>query len=214
MWPVVASPVFTDSSAVTKVVQLLGTVGIRIFVLGGPVVALLLIRSTRRWLPPVLVGLVLVANVALLAPLDAGYSWAALSRPEDDTMAQFTRSAEFTPGATYRVLRDSDGKVGMYQLIRAGGRLDSEFFPESMWYGDFAGARAYSAFLAGRDVDRVLVADRLAPTHATNEGVLLARMAGTPCRGGVVGVRLVAIHPGWRDYAIDRSCVARSGGHG
>ena len=41
------------------------------------------------------------------------------------------------PGATYRVLRGGDGKLGMYHVLRAGGRLDSEMFPESMAIRNF-----------------------------------------------------------------------------
>ena len=62
-------------------------------------------------------------------------------------MARFVTSSAFRPGLTYRVLRTSDGKVGMYQVIRAGGRLDSEFFPESIWGGMFASeARLFGLF--------------------------------------------------------------------
>lgn len=208
LWPVISSPVFTDSSLVTKLWQFVATVFVRIFILIGPVVALLLVRRRRRWIAPALVALGLALNVALLAPFDAGYSWAALARPQDQTMARFVQTPEFAPAATYRLLRSGDGKVGMYQLIRAGARLDSEFFPESIWYGNFAGLPDYSRFLAARDVDRVLAFRHLAPTNATNEGALLAAMAGRPCADGVAGVRLVAAHPGWDDYAIDRSCLA------
>jgi hypothetical protein len=210
IWPVVSSPVFTDSSLATKAVQFVGTVGIRSGVIAAPIVAVLAVRHARRWVAPVVFCVMLVLNVALLAPLDASYSWAALRRQPDQTMQRFTRTAEFRPGATYRLLRSSDGKIGMYQLLRAGARLDSEFFPESMWYGHFADARAYSAFLAARHVDAVIVFRRLAPTNATNEGALLAGMSGQPCRDGTVGVRLVAAHDGWDDYAIDRSCLSGS----
>ena len=49
------------------------------------------------------------------------------------------RSPEFVPGATYRVLRGAaDAKLGLYHVLRAGGRLDSELFPESMAMRSFA----------------------------------------------------------------------------
>ncbi|MEP6598469.1 MAG: hypothetical protein ABJB98_03360 [Actinomycetota bacterium] len=211
IWPVVSSPVFTDSSLLTKAGQFVGTVSIRIFILAGPIVALLLVRHRQRWIAPALAALGLTLNVALLAPLDAGYAWGALARPQDKAMARYVSTPEFAPGATYRVLRSGDGKISLYQLIRGGARLDSEFFPESIWYGDFAGERAYSAFLAGRNVDRVLVFHPLARTNITNEGDLLTAMAGRPCADGVAGVRLVGTHPDWADYAIDRSCLTGRG---
>ena len=56
---------------------------------------------------------------------------------------------------TYRILRAGDGKVGMYQVLRAGGRLDSEFFPESIVRRTWPSAAEYCTFLRGRHVDRV-----------------------------------------------------------
>jgi hypothetical protein len=99
--------------------------------------------------------------------------------------------------------------VGMYQLIRHGAVLDSEFFPESIWYGRFADEQSYSAFLANRHVDYVLLFSAIPRTVRTNEAQLLRAMAasGRDCRGGTAGVRLVRSHSGWDDYAIDRSCL-------
>jgi hypothetical protein len=208
-WPVVASPVFTDTSVATKLWQFTGTVLIRLFVFAVPLLGLLLVvRRRGRWWPVGLAGVALAANVALLAPLDAGYSWAALGREPDQAMARFVASPQFDPGRTYRLLRTSDGKVGMYQLIRAGGRLDSEFFPESIWGGEFASEQEYSDFLRKRRVDEVLVFDQI-PRHVhTNEPQLLARMAASThsCTGDTVGIRLVYTDDHWDYYAIDHSC--------
>jgi hypothetical protein len=127
-------------------------------------------------------------------------------------MARFSASSQFRPGLTYRLLRTSDGKVGMYQLIRAGGRLDSEFFPESIWGGMFASERDYSDFLRTRHVDEVLVFHQV-PGHVhTNEPQLLARMAasGRACAKDTVGIRLVYSDDHWDYYAIDHSCFLTS----
>jgi hypothetical protein len=96
----------------------------------------------------------------------------------------------------------------MYQLIRHGARLDSEFFPESIYFGNFGSTRAYSDFLARRHVDYVLIFSDLRDRHITDEGPLLGAMAaaGDRCTITAVGVRLLAHHPGWDDYAINRSC--------
>ena len=122
IWPVINSPVFTETSWLTKAGQFAGTVGIRLFLFVPPILAMTLGRRGARWWPITLTGVALVANVALLAPLDARYSWSSLGREPDQAMARFSASSQFRPGLTYRLLRTSDGKVGMYQLIRAGGR--------------------------------------------------------------------------------------------
>ena len=211
IYPVLASPVFVESSLAVKLQQFLGTVSVRSLVFLVPAAAVLTARW--RWGTPGLAALAVVLNFALVAPLDGFYAWNALDRRVDPTLARFAGTAEFRPGATYRVL-PTDGKVGMYALLRRGARLDSEFFPESIWHGDFVDARAYSEFLAARRIDFVLMPHRVSPGQGSNEGVVLATMAAHPrCTGAIAGVRLVAAHPGWDDYAIDRSCLAsgRSG---
>jgi hypothetical protein len=212
IWPVINSPVFTETSWLTKAWQFAGTVCIRLFLFVPPILAMTLGRRGARWWPIALAGIALVANVALLAPLDAGYSWSSLGREPDQTMARFSASSQFRPGLTYRLLRTSDGKVGMYQLIRAGGRLDSEFFPESIWGGMFASERDYSDFLLEHRVDEVLVFHPL-PSHVhTNEPQLLARMAasGRGCSKDTAGIRLVYSDDHWDYYEIDHSCLLTS----
>ena len=212
IWPVINSPVFTETSWLTKVWQLAGTVLIRLLLFVPPILAMVFADRGARWWPIALTGVALVSNVALLAPLDAAYSWSSLGREPDQAMARFSASSQFRPGLTYRLLRTSDGKVGMYQLIRAGGRLDSEFFPESIWGGMFASERDYSDFLRARHVDEVLVFDQV-PGHVhTNEPQLLARMAasGRPCAKDTVGIRLVYSADHWDYYAIDHSCFLTS----
>jgi hypothetical protein len=212
IWPVINSPVFTETSWLTKAWQFAGTVCIRLFLFVPPILAMTLGRRGARWWPIALAGIALVANVALLAPLDAGYSWSSLRREPDQAMARFSASSQFRPGLTYRLLRTSDGKVGMYQLIRAGGRLDSEFFPESIWGGMFASERDYSDFLLEHRVDEVLVFHPL-PSHVhTNEPQLLARMAasGRGCSKDTAGIRLVYSDDHWDYYEIDHSCLLTS----
>jgi hypothetical protein len=203
---VLQSPVFEESSAQTKLVEFVGTVLVRVLVLAPAFAAAWPIRIHPRVLPA-LAGVMLSLNVAL-APLDSGYAWEGLTRTPDRTLLNFTATSEFRPWATYRVVGALDGKVGMYQLIRHGARLDSEFFPESIYFGTFGSSRAYSEFLARRHVDYVLVFSDPKDRHITNEGPLLRAMAavGDRCTATVIGVRLVAHHPGWDDYAIDPGC--------
>jgi hypothetical protein len=208
---VLQSPVFEESSLHTKVVQFAGTVLVRGLVLVPGFAAAWPLRP-RVGVLPALAAVVLSLNVVLLGPLDASFAWLGLTRNPDPTLLRFTATPEFRPGATYRVVGGLDGKVGMYQLIRHGARLDSEFFPESIWFGNFDSRSAYSDFLVRRDVDYVIIFADANERRPTNEGTLLPAMAasGDRCTSTVVGVRLVAHHRGWDDYGIDRGC--RGGG--
>ena len=47
----------------------------------------------------------------------------------------------------------------MYQIVRKGGHLDSEFFPESIDRRSWPDPEAYSKFLRTRRVDFVIVFD-------------------------------------------------------
>ena len=125
----------------------------------------------------------------------------------DRTLSDFARSPEFTPGITYRVLRAGDGKVGMYQLLKAGGRLDSEFFPESIGRHSFPSAADYSTFLRKRQVDTVIIFDNYDVRWRTNEHALLEQLAsdGT-CSAGQVGVDLMERLQRFDVYRIQRMC--------
>jgi hypothetical protein len=214
VWPVLTSPVFQDSSLATKLTEFAGTVGLRAVVFAVPLLAACAHRGWPRWVPPVAAAGALALNVALVAPLGMRFSWQALARSPDRTLLAFVHTTQFRPGATYRLLRTSDGKVGMYQLIRHGARLDSEFFPESIGTAEFPDERSYSAFLVSRRVDHVLIFDSYARRNRDNERELLGRMARAARRcvaagngTAVVGVTLVRHDRDWDDYRIDRGCA-------
>ena len=82
----------------------------------------------------------------------------------------------FVPGATYRVLAFGDAKYGQYSIVRAGGRIDSEFFPESMYRRSFPDEATYARFLTRRQIDYVVVDPRYRK-FKTNEQQLLDDMA-------------------------------------
>jgi hypothetical protein len=119
----------------------------------------------------------------------------------------FTRRPEFVPGATYRLLQASGNRVGMYHLIRAGARLDSEFFPESRLWVDFPDTGAYSAMLTRRHVDYVVDCVDFDGYFATNEHALLDRLAANdadPGDAGQLRTRLVSRTPGYSVYEVLR----------
>jgi hypothetical protein len=136
----------------------------------------------------------IILNVAFLRPLGTDDAWAALNRQPDQNLSEVIRSPQFTPGATYRILRHGDEKVGMYQLLRAGAHLDSELFPESFGRRSFSSLGRYTEFLARRKVDVVIAFDDYDRKWKTNEHRLLEELAGVGCDG--LRVNVVKIHAG------------------
>jgi hypothetical protein len=138
---------------------------------------------------------VLIATTAILwKPLQLPWARGALWRQPNTSMLRFISTPAFVPGSTFRLLRIADGKIGMYQLIQHGARLDSEFFPESMDKRSRPSPAAYGAFLRGRDVQYVMVWGGFDLVYRTNEHALLKRMAADPrCAGAPVRVDTVRV---------------------
>ena len=147
-----------------------------------PVALVLLLRRTaaggahRAWAGPAAffatAALLAVSWRPLLLPEASGSLW----RKPDQAMLRFLATPSFEPGATYRVLRVPDFKVGPYQLLRAGGRLDSEFFPESIVRRRWPSATEYGEFLRRRDVDYVMIWGGYARVFKVNEADRLAEL--------------------------------------
>ena len=158
-WLVVRSPVFEESSTWVKLSEFVTTLVPRSGVLVIPVALVFLLRPARQraWVGPA--AFVVMAAVLALSwrPLLLPEASRSLWRKPDQAMLRFLASPSFHPGATYRVLRVPDFKVGMYQLLRAGGRLDSEFFPESIVRRRWPSATEYAEFLRRRHVDYVMI---------------------------------------------------------
>lgn len=176
------SPVVEDSTTISLIGNFLGTIVLRAAVVFFP----FLLIWARPWLDDRRLGLrVAVALVALnvgLVPLrDTSYAWHAFTRTPDESLVPFLESPRFEPGATYRLLRVADGKVGMYQMLQHGGRLDSEFFPESLHRTSWPGISAYSQFLGERNVDFVLIYYAYDARYQTNEHQLLDEMVQGGC---------------------------------
>lgn len=178
---VLISPVVEDSTFASLAGNFLGTVVVRAAVVFAPFLIIWFARRLPR--PALLVAVLAVAllNVLLIPVRDTGYAWHALARTPDTALVPFLESPAFEPGATYRLLRVADGKIGMYQLIRHGGRLDSEFFPESIDRRSWPSADAYAAFLEGRNVDYVLIYAAYDARYRTNEHMLLDELVDRGC---------------------------------
>ena len=204
---VVASPVFRESRGPTIATEFFGTIVVRVLVVAVPV-GLCVARARRGpWLGAAAAGVLIGLNVALIGPLDLGPAWSGLLRHPDTEVAAFARSPSFRTGATYRLLRSGDFKVGMYQLIQHGGRLDSELFPESIDRRSWPTLAAYAGFLRDRGVDYVLVFDSYDRRFQTNEHELVRRLVTLSqqrAATGLVGARLMVDAPQYDLYRIDR----------
>jgi len=202
---VFASPTTAESGLGSELTNFFITLGPRIIIVGLPVACVLMQRTGIRALAPVGVALALIGSVAFEIPLNVGQQWAALAHNGTDTrtLDAYLRSDAFARGATYRVLRGADGKLGLYQVLRAGGRLDSELFPENMAIRNFRDPHDYAALLCQRHVDRVIRYDSYDAARHTNEHAMIDELTQTT----VDGVRLAQIAggDGWQVLAVDRS---------
>jgi hypothetical protein len=202
-----SSPVFNDTTLREEVTTFVGTIAPRCLIIVVPVALVLVRRLPWQWTGAGIAALLVAANVAMGPSLGMPWAWGALKRTPDPRMLQFTSSAAFTPGAEYRVLRIADGKVGMYQVLRAGGRLDSEFFPESISRDSWPDPAIYSRFLRQRGVDFVMLWRGYDRRYATNEHALLDRLAAAPrCDRDVVEVHLDQHAENYDVYRVRRDC--------
>jgi hypothetical protein len=212
------SPVMEDSSLAVKIGNFAATLAVRLFVVAAPLLMAAIERTGAHWprplvrrgVQPYALGAVAIAiflNVVFLRPFELTWAWAGLARHPDRTLSDFAHSPDFTPGLTYRVLRAGDGKVGMYQLLKAGGRLDSEFFPESIGRRSFPSSAAYSAFLRKRQVDTVIIFGNYDTRWRTNEHALLEHLADDDaCSVTQVGVDRIEHLDRFDVYHIERTC--------
>ena len=76
-----------------------------------------------------------------------------------------------------RVLSGGDEKDDLYVVVRHGGVLDSELFPEGMHRQGFTDAAAYARLLRDRRVDTVVLTPGYATHFPSNEPQLLRALA-------------------------------------
>ncbi len=204
------SPSASDSRPTTQVVNFLATVGPRTFIVVLPMFYVVLRRTGRAWLAPLSLVVPLALLVTLSFPLNVWVQWRVLARDGADTASldAYLRSPSFVRGATYRVLRGGDGKLGLYHVVRAGGRLDSEMFPETMAIRDFRDDADYEKLLCDRHVDQIMRFDSYDGSRHTNEHTVIDRLAAEP--GDRVQLDEVARGKDFEIYAVDRTgCTER-----
>ena len=210
---VFASPVTAQTSPIWSLWVEIETVALRSLVLVVPIGLIWLQR--REWRPdaPIIVAGVLVVGQIVTIPISGmGVGWNALVRTPDRIATAIPHSTAFVQGATYRVLTFGDGKYGQYAVVRAGGRLDSEFFPEDMHRRSFRDVPTYVTFLLRRQVDFVVVDDRYYKFH-TNEEQLLGQLASMSASGGCpdgVQVEKVDQQPKFEVFRVSRGCGSQT----
>jgi hypothetical protein len=205
---VFASPAYADTTIGTRLYAFVMTYIERGLVVAVPCALVALPKVSRRWIATLAIAAA-VSNFVLVGPYDTAFAWRGLVRTPDESIRAVTDSAAFRTGDTYRVLQASDGKVAMYEVLRQGGRLDSEFFPESIHRTNFADVHVYSTFLQNRHVDFVVVFSAYDRYYKKNEHALLDDLvaSGPACHDGVVGVSRASDGTDPWLYQIDRSCL-------
>ncbi len=199
------SPVFGDASTRDIAVNFVSTLASRSIAIFMPLLFAVAARHLRWTLAGITaLGVAILMNVALQAPMRVAYGWNSLSRHDRaDSMHDFLRTTTFVRGRTYRVLRDGDARLGMYRLLQAGGHVDSEFFPEGMAIKSFTGPHEYQNLLCARRVDYVLDFASYDIARHTNEHRILLELDRR--RSGPARVRLAMASTDLDVFAIDRT---------
>jgi hypothetical protein len=191
---VLASPGYADSNPGSQIVNFWATLGPRVLIVVLPWFYALLRLTRKPVLGPIAVAVSLIGIASLDVPLNVNAQWRAVLRHQNVSSIAFVHSPLFEKGATYRVLRGGDAKLGMYQVVRAGGQLDSEFFPESMAIKDFT-VDEYEKLLCDRHVDFIIHYDSYDTARDTNEREVIIEL----------GLNQIASGPGYQVYEVDRS---------
>jgi hypothetical protein len=144
--------------------------------------------------------------VSMWRPFLLKDGWHALWRSRPTELDTFVTSPAFTPGRIDRVLDAGDGKYELYQVVRSGGVLDSEMFPESLHRDGFTSDAAYATFLAERRVDTVVVVASYARAFGSNEPEHLRSLADHGTCLGHLTVRRAYTTPEWESYDIIHGC--------
>ncbi len=198
------SPSASDSRPSTQIVNFLSTLGPRVFIAVLPIFYVLLRRLAWNWLAPVALVIPLALFLVLSFPLNVWAQWRVLAWDGADTASldAYLRSPSFVSGATYRVLRGGDGKLGLYHVVRSGGRLDAELFPETMAIRDFHDVADYEKLLCDRHVDQILHFESYDASRHTNERSVLQGLATHP--GERIRLQVLVNRSGFEAYAVDR----------
>lgn len=192
IWLTLASPAVRDASRAVLLGNFFGTLSLRAIVVAAPFIGLALRRTPVARAPAALLAALVGLNVVLVPIRHNQFAWTALARAPDESLLAYIDSPGFDPATqrSYRILRVGDGKLGMYQLLRAGAHLDSEPFPESIDRRSWDTPDGYAAFLRSRDVGYVIIYAAYDTRYGTNEHALLEQLTSR-ADGGACAQRIV-----------------------
>lgn len=206
---VFASPVTEETSPLISIWIEFETLVLRSLFLLIPLALLYLRSKGDRRAPAFAVAGLLLFQVAVIPVTSLRLGWTALVRSPDAASEAMANGVSIEPGKVYRVLAWGDRKWAPYSIVRRGGTLDSELFPESLHWRSFRDEGTYARFLSQRRVDVVLIQSKY-HRYKTNEQALLDDMsAHARCVGGVA-VTTMARAPQYTAYAITRGCPVPS----
>jgi glycosyltransferase involved in cell wall biosynthesis len=156
-----STPAVGENTFVSLADQIADTLGRRgtvmFFPLVAPFVADWVRRNYIRVLPAMLtltvIGLGFSVGAVRVGDLNRG-SYPGIFHKSTNAYAAFFKTAEFVPGAHYRVLEPTDSEDGAYRFLRNGAVLTNEFFSESYHRRDWTEAQfaCYAAY-KGLDYD-------------------------------------------------------------
>ncbi len=107
-------------------------------------------------------------------------------------------------------MRGYDGNLGLYHVVRAGGHLDAEMFPETMAIRNFDTLADYENLLCARHVEQLIHFATYDRSRRTNEHTRIDELAAGA--GERITLHLLVRGTGYDIYAVDRhACPARPG---
>jgi hypothetical protein len=182
LWMTMLTPSVRENSLRTVILSVLDVLPRRGTILMVPFLFTVLTPYLDRLYRPAL-GLVaggLVAGVLLATgPFHfhkGGYYGAV--HFSTNVYAGFFQSAQFQPGATYRVLEPNEREDGMYRFIQHGAVLSNEFFSESIFRQNWVEPQ-YACFVAFKAIDYVVLETAYLHQFGYNEGGLLQSLVGS-----------------------------------
>lgn len=179
IWLTLQTPSLGDNNVATVVLSVLDILPRRGLVMGAPFLLAALAPQIRQHYVP-MVALV-VGGLMISVPLANGMfgyaqgSYEGLVRGPEGLYRDFLASPEFDRDAVYRVLEPNQREDGMYDFIRAGAVLSSEFFTESTFRRDFTEPQ-YQCFLGVKETDFVAIEGAYVEQYDVNELELLQQL--------------------------------------
>ncbi len=182
LWMTMLTPSVRENSLLTITLSVLDVLPRRGTIVMAPFLFTALAPYLDRLYRPALVLVAggLVAGVLLATGpfhFHKGGYYGAVHR-STNIYAGFFQSAQFQPGATYRVLEPNEREDGMYRFIQHGAVLSNEFFSESIFRQNWVEPQ-YACFVAFKAIDYVVLETAYLHQFGYNEGGLLQSLVGS-----------------------------------